>query len=140
MRPLILKGKLNVMSIHNFFPLPDDIPLSKANGDRFLLSTPEKGERELAVRMTTRTFECAEDLGAAALVLHLGKVDMEPENERLYDLFSQQRLGSPEGHLFLEGKLKELSSRQSEGLLETHALSQALEERGEALEERPAEK
>ena len=107
MRPLILKGQVKAMSIHNFFPLPDDIPLSEASGDRFLLSTPEKGERELAVRMTTRTIECAEDLGATALVLHLGKVDMEPENERLYDLFSQQRLGSPEGHLFLEWKLKE---------------------------------
>jgi sugar phosphate isomerase/epimerase len=107
MRPLILKGRVKVMSIHNFFPLPDDIPLSKANGDRFLLSTPEKGEREWAVRMTIRTMECAEDLGATALVLHLGKVDMEPEYERLYDLFSHRRLGSTEGRLFLEGKLKE---------------------------------
>jgi sugar phosphate isomerase/epimerase len=107
MRPLILKGRVKVMSIHNFFPLPDDIPLSKANGDRFLLSTPEKGEREWAVRMTICTMECAEDLGATALVLHLGKVDMEPEYERLYDLFSHRRLGSPEGRLFLEGKLKE---------------------------------
>ncbi len=107
MRPLILKGRIKVMSIHNFFPLPDDIPLSEASGDRYLLSSPEKGERELAIRMTIRTMECAEDLGAKALVLHLGKVDMEPEYERLYDLFSRRRLGSPEGHLFLEGKLKE---------------------------------
>lgn len=107
MRPLILKGRVKVMSIHNFFPLPDDIPLSKANGDRFLLSSPEKGEREWAIRMTIRTMECAEDLGATALVLHLGKVDMDPEHERLYDLFSHRRLGSPEGRLFLEGKLKE---------------------------------
>lgn len=107
MRPLILKGKLNVMSIHNFFPLPDDIPLSRASGDRFLLSSPEESERELAVRMTIRTIECAEDLGAAAVVLHLGKVNMEPENERLKNLFNHQRLGSPEGRHFLERKLKE---------------------------------
>jgi sugar phosphate isomerase/epimerase len=107
MRPLILKGKINVMSIHNFFPLPDDIPLSGASGDRFLLSSPEKGERELAIRMTTRTIECAQFLGAAAVVLHLGKVAMEPENERLYNLFGHRRLGSPEGRLFLKGKLKE---------------------------------
>ena len=107
MRPLILKEQLKVMSVHNFFPLPDDIPLSRASGDRFLLSSPEKGERELAVRMTIRTIECAEDLGAAAVVLHMGKVDMEPEKERLKDLFNHQRLDSSEGHLFLEGKLKE---------------------------------
>ncbi|NIS61353.1 MAG: TIM barrel protein [Proteobacteria bacterium] len=107
MRPLILKEKINVMSIHNFFPLPDEIPLSGASGDRFLLSSPEKGERELAIRMTIRTIECAQDLGAAAVVLHLGKVDMEPENERLHDLFDNHGLGSPEGRHFLECKLKE---------------------------------
>jgi len=107
MRPLILKENLNVMSIHNFFPLPDDIPLSEASGDRFLLSAPEKGERDWAIRMTIRTIECAQDLGAAAVVLHLGKVDMEREHERMKDLFNHQKLGSPEGRHFLEGKLKE---------------------------------
>ena len=112
MRPLILKGKINVISIHNFFPLPDEIPLSGASGDRFLLSSPEKPERELAIRMTTGTIECAQDLGAAAVVLHLGKVDMEPENERLYDLFDNHGLGSPEGRHFLECKLKERTKKK----------------------------
>jgi sugar phosphate isomerase/epimerase len=107
MRPLILKEHLSVMSIHNFFPLPDDVPLSRAGGDRFLLSSPEKEERALAIQMTVRTIECAQDLGAAVVVLHLGRVEMEPENERLYDLFNHQRLSSPEGRLFLEGKLNE---------------------------------
>jgi len=106
MRPLILKEKLKVMSVHNFFPLPDDVPLSKASGDRFLLSSPEKDARDLAIRMTIRTIEYAQDLGAAAVVLHLGRVEMEPENERLYDLFNRGSLSSPEGRLFLESKLK----------------------------------
>ncbi len=112
MKSLIIKEELKVMSIHNFFPLPDDIPLSRASGDRFLLSSPERGERGLAIRMTIRTIECAQDLGAAAVVLHLGKVDMEPENGRLYDLFNRQRLDYPEGHLFLEGKLKERRNKR----------------------------
>jgi sugar phosphate isomerase/epimerase len=107
MRPLILKENLKVMSVHNFFPLPDDEPVSKASGDRFLLSSPEKEERDLAIRMTIRTMECAGDLGAEAVVLHLGKVNMKPENEHLYGLFNRQRMGTPEGHLFLERKLKE---------------------------------
>ncbi|UCD72125.1 MAG: TIM barrel protein [Syntrophobacterales bacterium] len=107
MQPMILKGKVKVMSIHNFFPLPDDVPLSRASGDRFLLSSPEREERDLAIRMTIRTIECAQHLGAAAVILHLGKVDMETENERLYDLFNRQRLDGPEGRLFLEDKLNE---------------------------------
>ncbi len=107
MRPLILKGNIKVMSIHNFFPLPDYIALSEASGDRYLLSSPEKGERELAIRMTTRTIECAQELGAAAVVLHLGKVDMEPEIERLKNLFNNHALKSPAGRHFLECKLTE---------------------------------
>ena len=112
MKSLIIKEELKVMSIHNFFPLPDDVPLSRASGDRFLLSSPEKEERGLAIRMTIRTIECAQDLGAAAVVLHLGKVDMEPENDRLYDLFTRQRLDCLEAHSFLEGKLKERKKKR----------------------------
>jgi sugar phosphate isomerase/epimerase len=116
MRPLILKEQLKVMSVHNFLPLSDDISLSRASGDRFLLSSPEESERELAVRMTIRTIECAEDLGAAAVVLHLGKVDMEPENERLKNLFNHQRLDSSEGRRFLECKLKERGEKRGPNL------------------------
>jgi sugar phosphate isomerase/epimerase len=112
MRPLILKGRLNVMSIHNFFPLPDDIPLARASGDRFLLSSPERETRSLAIRTAIRTIECAEDLGATAVVLHLGEVDMEPENERLYDLFKNHGLDTPEGRHFLECKLKERGEKK----------------------------
>lgn len=107
MRPLILKENLKVISVHNFFPLPDNEPVSKASGDRFLLSSPDKGERDLAIGMTIRTMEYAGEFGAEAVVLHLGKVGMEPENERLYGLFNHQRMDTPEARLFLQGKLKE---------------------------------
>jgi sugar phosphate isomerase/epimerase len=113
MRPLILGENLRVVSVHNFFPLPDDEPVSKASGDRFLLSSLDREERELAIRMTIRTIECAGNLGATAVVLHLGKVDMEPENERLEDLFYQQKLDTPEGRDFLKAKLRERSERRT---------------------------
>lgn len=114
MKPLILEEKLTVTSVHNFFPLPDDEPLTEASGDRFLLSSPEKEARDCAIRMTTRAMECAGDLGAEAVVLHLGKVNMEPENEHLYSLFNGQRIDTTEGRLFLERKLKE--RREMRGL------------------------
>ena len=112
MRPLILREKLKVVSVHNFFPLPDEEPPSTASGDRFLLSSLDREERDRAIRMTLRTIECAGDLGASAVVLHLGKVDMEPENEHLEDLFYQQRLDTPEGRDFLKAKLKERSEKR----------------------------
>ena len=112
MKSLILKEELKVMSIHNFFPLPDNAHLPRANGDRFLLSSPERGERDLAIQMTIRTIECAQEIGAAAVVLHLGEVEMKPENRHLFNLFNHQRLDHPEGHLFLESKLKERRERR----------------------------
>jgi sugar phosphate isomerase/epimerase len=63
--------------------LADDVPLSEASGDRCSLASLDKAEREMAIQMTLRTIEHAEDLGARAVVLHLGKVDMDPEYERL---------------------------------------------------------
>lgn len=111
-RPLVEKGELNVMSIHNFFPHPDNLPLSEASGDRFLLSSPDKEERNRAIRMTTETIECAGEVGANAVVLHLGKVDMEPEHERVNHLFAHQMLDSLEGRHFLDRKLRERRERR----------------------------
>lgn len=107
MRPLILRENLKVLSIHNFFPSPDSTPVSRASGDLFLLSSPDKEERDRAVTKTIRTIESAQSLGAKAVVLHLGRVDMEPEYDRLYALFCDKMLGSPEGRRFLEDKQKE---------------------------------
>ncbi|MBW2059177.1 MAG: sugar phosphate isomerase/epimerase [Deltaproteobacteria bacterium] len=105
--PLILKERLKVWSIHNFFPLPPGLPLCRASGDLYLLSSPDPEERNLAVRETSRTIELAQGLGASAVVLHLGRVEMDPEYGRLNRLFSEGRLGTAEGRSFLERKLKE---------------------------------
>ncbi len=107
MRPLLVNGKMEIRSIHNFFPFPDGLPPSDAGGDLYLLSSPDKEERDRAIRMTIRTIEYAQDLGAEAVVLHLGWVEMDPERDRLYRLFRQGRLESPEGRLFIEAKLNE---------------------------------
>jgi len=107
MRPLIRREKLKVSSLHNFFPLPDDVPTSRASGDLFVLSSPDEGERDRAVEKTIRTIETAQSLGALAVVLHLGRVNMEPEYDRLHAFFRDKVLDSPEGKRFLEDKLKE---------------------------------
>lgn len=134
MRPLILKEKLKVMSIHNFFPLPDSIPISKAGGDLFLLSSPDREERERAVEKTIRTIESAQNLGALAVVLHLGRVDMEPEYDRLYELFRRKMLGSPGGRYFIEEKQKQRKEKRGpylEGVLHSlDCLNREAEKRG----------
>lgn len=107
MRPLILKEALRVSSIHNFFPIPDNIPASRGSGDLFLLSSPDRRERDRAIEGTIRTIQTAQSLGASAVVLHLGGVLMDPEHHRFKALFRHNRLASSEGRSFLQSKVKE---------------------------------
>jgi len=116
MRPFLLNSKMKIRSIHNFFPFPDGLPPSNAGADLYLLSSPDREERDRAVRMTIRTIEYAQDLGAEAVVLHLGWVEMDAERDRLYSLFEQGRLESPEGRLFIETKLKERREKRGVSL------------------------
>lgn len=83
MLPTLKRGEPAVVSIHNFFPLPPILARRQASGDAFLLSSPEREERELAVKYTLRTLEYAHEVGARAVVLHLGKTDMDDGFSRL---------------------------------------------------------
>jgi sugar phosphate isomerase/epimerase len=75
MKPLLQKA-LKVLSIHNFFPKPDELAGKKGGGDLFLLSSTDRDERRRAVAYTIRTLEHAHELGAEVVILHLGHVDM----------------------------------------------------------------
>jgi sugar phosphate isomerase/epimerase len=110
-RPLGHSG-LKVVSVHNYFPIPSVEPESKNSGDLLLLSSPQKEQRENAIRFTAKTIEQAGDLGAAAVVLHGGAVDMNHEMQVLYQYFHSQQLHSEDAQIFLRNKLKELDSRK----------------------------
>jgi sugar phosphate isomerase/epimerase len=119
MSPLIAREDLRVLSIHNFFPLPDGILLSQASGDRYLLSSPDRIERDRAMAHTIHTIESAANAGARAVVLHLGRVEMDAESDRLYELFRNHQLRSPEGRRFLERKLRERRAKRDPYLQST---------------------
>ena len=107
MAPLIVKADLRVLSVHNFFPLPADLPSSRASGELFLLSSADDHERNRAVEYTVRTIQSAHELGASAVVLHLGRVDMDPEHGRFAELFRDKTLGTPQGRHFRDSKMLE---------------------------------
>lgn len=83
--PALRREELTVVSVHNFFPLPLGLKREQASGDAFFLSSPEKEEREQAVRYTLRTLEYAHEVGASAVVLHMGKTEMDDLFEQLSD-------------------------------------------------------
>ena len=110
--PLLKKKRVSAVSLHNFFPLPEGLPKEKASGDVFSLSAPDREERELAVKYTLRTMEWAEELGARAVVLHLGKIPMDDPMEDLKKLYDQKKIQTGEGKNFIEGQ-KKIRARKS---------------------------
>ncbi len=94
MLPALKGGRLSVVSVHNFFPLPAVLKREEASGDAFLLSSLDRDERERAVRYTIRTLEWAHELGAEVTVLHLGKTGMDDGFEELREDGKEGRSGS----------------------------------------------
>ncbi len=85
---------LKISSIHNYFPIPE---ISEEGGaDVFLLSSEDKEERALAVKYTVKTMQIAAELGARAVVLHLGRVPMDTVKTELFRLYDNGKIGSDE--------------------------------------------
>jgi len=73
---LVRQGKIKISSLHNYCPPPLE---SGRKSDRLQgpsLSALDERERSWAVRQTMRTIDAAKDLGAGAVVLHLGKIKL----------------------------------------------------------------
>ena len=112
MKDALVRSGLKVVSIHNYFPIPSARSDSKGSGDLFLLSSPEKEERQNAIRFTAKTIEHAGDLGAVAVVLHCGVVEMNHEMHVLYQYANSNRLESEEAQIFIRNKLGERDRRK----------------------------
>lgn len=106
----LLKSRLQVTSLHNYFPFPTRFEKLKPGGDLFLLSSPDKEERKRAVNWTSRTIETANDLEAGAVVLHCGKVEMNAEIQKLHGFFRGNSTITPEAQTFIGRKLNELDA------------------------------
>src|SRR5512132_2464413 len=77
-------GEMKISSLHNFCPLPMGVNHAAPNIYQF--SADRDREREMAERYTFKTLEFAERVGARAVVLHLGSIDMKSYTEKLLDL------------------------------------------------------
>jgi len=92
LRRLLRQAGIPVVSVHNFCPVPDLAPKPE---DPFLFTSEDERERELALRYTLKTIECAADMEAGAVVLHLGEVPgCAPLAERLYELYAAGEIAS----------------------------------------------
>ena len=129
-----LKKVLRVLSVHNLFPLPDGISRDKASGDLFLLSSPDRDESSRAVRYSVKTIEHTHELGARAVVFHLGRVDMPVPTQDLFRLYRNGRIGEKEGLAFVEKQkvIRQASKKKNLNavLLSLEKLNKEAEKRG----------
>jgi sugar phosphate isomerase/epimerase len=112
--PFVKKRDILITSIHNIMPLPEGMSRQTANGEFVSLSSPDRSEREMAVKYARRTLEWAEETGAQAVVLHLGKVLMESPMRALRDLYDRKKIATDEGRAVL-AEMMELRRRKEEG-------------------------
>jgi sugar phosphate isomerase/epimerase len=115
--------------LHNFFPVPEEVPKEKASGDVFSLSAVDKEERDLAIKYTLRTLEWAEELEVKAVVLHMGKIPMQNSMATFLKLYDQRKIQTEETQEFIREQ-KKIRARKGQPHLEAamHSLDRLARE------------
>jgi len=80
---------MRVVSCHNYCPIPEGFTREKALPDCFSMASLDDGERASAVKFTKRTVDTAAALGAKAVVLHCGRVEVKSLSKGLMALYNQ---------------------------------------------------
>ncbi len=86
-------GEIKISSLHNFCPLP--MGVNHAAPNLYQFSSEREREREMADRYTRKTLEFATRVGARAVVLHLGSIDMKDYTDKLIELAARGEKDTP---------------------------------------------
>jgi len=107
MKKRLRSSEIQVLTVHNFCPIPEGIPKNKASGDLFLFSSLDEDERKLAVQYGMESIHLAADLEASLVVYHFGTVEMDDEMEEFFRLYNEGKIHSEETIKWREEKLAE---------------------------------
>lgn len=78
-------------------PCPADISTAELKRRNWLISAPQEENRQQGVLATRRSIDLAHDLGAQAVIVHPGQVDIDPALEStLVELYKAGKFDQPE--------------------------------------------
>ena len=112
-KDIAAKGLVQVTSLHNYCPLPLLTQYHDRTPDMFSLCSRDEKERSTAVECTKKTMDAARLVGAAAVVLHLGRVKLR--EDFTHELISLCDRGEGDGKRALKVREKFLRKRSRKG-------------------------
>ena len=102
--------RIKIVSVHNYCPKLDFIPLGRTIYSPYNFSAADETERLTAVKLTKKTIDVANSVGAKAIVVHSGEVDMAITGRTLAKKYNETK-GNNEYKKFLETFLSERKSK-----------------------------
>ncbi|MDH4135857.1 MAG: sugar phosphate isomerase/epimerase [Anaerolineae bacterium] len=119
--------RYRIVSVHE--PCPADISTSTLSDRNWLISSPDEDERRQGVVAVRRSIDLAHEVGAQVVVVHPGRVDIDPMLETtLRDLYKAGRSNSPE---YAEAKERLVAARAAQAEINLQAVRRSLGELAE---------
>ncbi len=114
-------------SVHE--PCPADISMATLTEKNWLISAPDEERRRQGVRAVKRSLDLAQKLGARAVVVHAGKVDVDPQLEKaLWRLFEAGQKQTPP---YNEAQERLIAARAAQAEVNLEAVQRSLVELAE---------
>ncbi len=90
------QNAIRITSVHNYCPIPSGMPPAQALPDCYAMSSCNEKERAQAVQYTKNSIDTASRLGARAVVLHCGRVEIPDKTRALIKLLESGKKDTSE--------------------------------------------